>query len=125
MIGKFKPEWYSDPDEDLKFYHFKSRDDFATPAGRKILDDCSMLRLITPGDAPVFMTCSLPDTEPENRNHLLHHPRHMQAVKERCDKAGVEVHIVSTAGKAQEKSAGNQDLLGFLLERLGAGKPNR
>ena len=125
VIGKFKPEWYSDPDEDVKFYHFKSKDDFATPAGRRILDDCSMLRLITPGDAPVFMTCSLPDTEPENRNHLLHHPRHMQAVKERCDKAGVEVHIVSTAGKAQEKSAGNQDLLGFLLERLGAGKPNR
>jgi hypothetical protein len=122
VIGKFNPEWYSDPDEDVKFYHFKSRDDFKTPAGQKILDDCSMLRQITPGDAPIFMTCSLPDTEPANRNHLLHHPRHMQAVKKKCDEAGVEVHTVSTAGKDEAKGSGNQDLLGFLLEHLGAGR---
>ena len=123
VIGKFKPEWYADPDEDVKFYHFKSRDDFKTPAGQKILDDCSMLRLISPGDAPIFMTCSLPDTEPDSRNALLHHPRHMQAVKRKCDQAGVEVHIVSTRGQDQPKGAGQQDLLGFLLAHLGVTKP--
>ncbi len=122
VIGKFKPEWYSSPDEDVEFYHFKTRDDFNTPAGQKILDDCSMLRLITRDDAPIFMTCSLPDTEPESRNALLHHPRHIQAVKKKCDEAGVEAHAVSTAGKDREKGAGQKDLLGFLLQHLGAGK---
>jgi acetyl esterase len=124
VIGKFKPEWYSDPDEDVRFYHFKSRDDFAAPAGQKVLDDCSMLRQITPGDAPIFMTCSLPDTEPGSRGHLLHHPRHMQAVKKKCDQAGVEVHVISTAGKDQEKGFGQREMLTFLLQHLGAGKPS-
>jgi acetyl esterase/lipase len=120
VIGKFKPEWRNSPDEDVQFYHFKSHDDFNTPAGQKVLDDCSMLRQITPGDAPIFMTCSLPDTEPNSRNHLLHHPRHMQAVKQKCDEAGVEVHTVSTAGKDAEKGVGQKDLLGFLLRHVGA-----
>jgi acetyl esterase len=123
VIGKFKPEWRNGPDEDVEFYHFKSHDDFNTPAGQKILDDCSMLRQITKGDAPIFMTCSLADTEPNSRNHLLHHPRHMQAVKQKCDEAGVEVHTVSTAGKGAEKGAGQNDLLGFLLEHLGVNEP--
>jgi len=121
VIGKFKPEWRNSPDEDVEFYHFKSRDDFETPAGRKILDDCSMLRQITRDDAPVFMTCSLPDKEPDSRNALLHHPRHMQAVKEKCDAAGVEVRTVSTARKAREEGAEKPDLLGFLLQHLAPG----
>jgi hypothetical protein len=122
VVGKFKPEWYNGPDEDVLFYHFKSREEFNLPAGQKILDDCSMLRQITRDDAPIFMTCSLPDTEPANRNHLLHHPRHMQVVEQRCAEAGVEVHAVSTAGKSRERGTGQQDLLGFLLQHLGAGK---
>jgi acetyl esterase len=125
VIGKFKPEWYAEPDEDVKFYHFKSRGDLGTLAGQKVLEDCSMLRLISPGDAPVFMTCSLPDTEPDNRNALLHHPRHMQVVKKKCDEAGVECHIVSTAGENRVQGAGQKDLLGFLLEHLRAGIPDQ
>ena len=120
LIGKFKPEWYQGPDEDVKFYHFKSRDDFKTLAGQKILDDCSMFRQITRDDAPVFMACSLPGGEPKNRGHLLHHPRHMEVVRQRCDEVGVEAHAVSTAGKDRTQSAGQQDLLRFLLRHLGA-----
>jgi acetyl esterase len=119
VIGKFKPEWYSEPDEDVKFYRFKGREDFDTPAGQKILDDCSMLRQITPDDAPVFMTCSLPDTEPQSRNALLHHPRHMQAVQKRCAAAGVEIHAVATGGKQRDQGSGQGDLIGFLLQHLG------
>ena len=122
VIGKFKPEWFDGPDEDVKFYHFKSREDFDTPAGHKILDDCSMIRQITRDDAPIFMTCSLPDTEPQSRNALLHHPRHMQVIKQRCDEVGVEAHAVSTAGKDREKGAGQKDLIGFLLRHLVASR---
>jgi acetyl esterase len=121
VIGKFKPEWYSSPDEDVQFYHFKSREDFGTPAGQKILDDCSMLRQITRDDDPIYMTCSLPDTEPQSRNALLHHPKHMQVIKQRCDAAGVEAHAVSTAGKDRKKGDGQKDLVTFLLRHLGAG----
>jgi uncharacterized protein len=120
LIGKFKPEWRSGLDEDFKFYHFKSHEEFDTPAGQKVLDDCSMLRQITRDDAPIFMTCSLPGGEPSSRNHLLHHPRHMDAVKQRCDEVGVEVHIVSTAGKDQPKGAGQKEMVDFLLQKLGA-----
>jgi acetyl esterase len=122
VIGKFKPDWYSSPDEDVKFYHFQSRDDFHIPAGQKVLDDCSMLRLITREDAPIFMTCSLPDTEPESRGHLLHHPRHMQAVKKKCDEVGVEVHTVSSRQQDSGKGEAQRDLLSFLLQHLGADK---
>jgi hypothetical protein len=120
VIGKFKPEWYSSPDEDVKFYHFKTRDDFDTPAGQKILADCSMLRQITRDDAPIFMTCSLPDTPPQSRNALLHHPKHMQVIKQRCDELGVEAHAVSSRQQDRGRGEAQQDLLVFLLRHLGA-----
>ena len=119
LVGRFKPEWYTSPDEDMQFYHFKSREDFATPAGKKILDDCSMYRLITADDPPIYMTCTGSDTEPKNRNHLLHHPRHMQVIKKRCDEVGVEAHAISGAGEGAEKGAAQGDLIDFLLRNLG------
>jgi hypothetical protein len=110
VIGKFKPEWIRAEGEDTQFYHFKSRDDYQTPEGKKILADCSMLRQITKDDPPIFMNCNIPDTEPENRGQLVHHPRHAKAVKQRCDEVGVkcEIHL---------KEPG--DAFGFLLQQLG------
>ncbi|MCX7006681.1 MAG: alpha/beta hydrolase, partial [Kiritimatiellaeota bacterium] len=90
IIGKFKPEWIRGEDEDLKFYHFKSRDDFKTDAAKKILADCSMIGQVTKDDPPIIMTCSMPSGEPTNRGELVHHPRHAQAIKKRCDEVGVK-----------------------------------
>ncbi|MGQ9580623.1 MAG: alpha/beta hydrolase, partial [Armatimonadota bacterium] len=54
VIYPFKPEWMHSPTEDLSFYHFKSRADYDTEQGRKILDECSMLRLLSPDDPPII-----------------------------------------------------------------------
>lgn len=104
LIGPFKQEWRQTPNERAEFYHFKSEEDFKTPEGQKILDDCSMLRLISRDDAPIFMACGMPDAEPANRGQYLHHPRHMQAVKKACDAAGVECVTVprENFGKADQ-----------------------
>ncbi|MCX7825240.1 MAG: sulfatase-like hydrolase/transferase [Verrucomicrobiae bacterium] len=113
LIGKFQPEWIRGEDEDVKFYHFKSRDDFKTPEGRKVLADCSMISQITKDDPPIIMTCSIPDGEPRNRGELVHHPRHANAVKQRCDEVGVKCEIYL------RESGTTGDVVGFLLKQLG------
>ncbi|MCX7887091.1 MAG: hypothetical protein N3B01_07560, partial [Verrucomicrobiae bacterium] len=95
--------------EDLEFYGFKTRDDYHTAEGRRILDDCDMLRQITKDDPPIIMTCSQPDTEPQSRGHLVHHPRHAKAVKQRCDEVSVQCEIYLD---------GSGDVVGFLLRQL-------
>lgn len=119
LIGQFKPEWVRGEDEDVKFYHFKSRDDFKTPEGRKILADCSMISQITKDDPPIIMTCSMPDGEPQDRGQLIHHPRHAKVVKKRCDEVGVkcEIHLGESGG--QGRASANADVVGFLLKQMG------
>ncbi len=117
IIGKFKPEWIRGEDEDIKFYHFKGRDDFKTDAGRKILADCSMIGQLTKDDPPLIMTCSMPDGEPTSRGELVHHPRHAQAIKQRCDAVGVKCEIYLRDATIAGKGAG--DVIGFLLKQLG------
>jgi len=114
IIGNFKPEWIRGEDEDIKFYHFKSRDEFKTDAGKKILADCSMIGQLTKDDPPIIMTCSMPGGEPSSRGELVHHPRHAQAIKKRCDEVGVkcEIYLRDASGKG--------DVVGFLLKQLGA-----
>jgi hypothetical protein len=113
IIGKFKPEWIRGEDEDIKFYHFKSRDDFKTDAGKKVLADCSMISQLTKDDPPIIMTCSMPDGEPTNRGELVHHPRHAQAIKKRCDEVSVKCEIYL------RDSSGKGDVIAFLLKQLG------
>ncbi len=111
LIGEFQPEWLRDDGEDVKFYHFKSRDDFNTPEGKKILEDCSMVGQITKDDPPVIMSCSQPDGEPGSRGHLIHHPRHMHAVKKACEAAGVRMRIA-------EPGDSESQVLDFLVSEL-------
>ena len=118
VIGPFKEEWRRSPNEKVEFYHLKSEADLDTPEGKKILADCSMLRQISSGDAPVFMSCSQPNEEPKNRGHYVHHPRHALAVKEKCESAGVE--CVTVLREDDRKGANpQQQLLQFLLKHLG------
>ncbi|MBI5394666.1 MAG: alpha/beta hydrolase [Verrucomicrobia bacterium] len=119
VVGNFKSEWLRGEDEDVKFYHFKNHDDFKTPEGKKILADCSMIRQITQDDPPIIMTCTMPDGEPENRGHLLHHPRHAQAIKKRCDEAGVKCEIHTGDSAASNRANASADVVGFLLKHLG------
>jgi len=123
IIGQFKPEWIRGEDEDSKFYHFKGRDDFKTPEGRKILADCSMISQISRDDPPVYLSCSQPDGEPSSRNHLLHHPRHTQAIEKRCKELGVPVAASYSrrGGGGENREASPADAVVFLLQKLAAG----
>jgi acetyl esterase/lipase len=119
IVGNFRSEWLRGENEDVKFYHFKGHDDFKTPAGKKVLADCSMISQITKDDPPIIMTCSMPDGEPKNRGHLVHHPRHAQAVKKRCDEAGVTCEIHLRDSKRADRAGATGDVIAFLLKHLG------
>ncbi|MEW6360406.1 MAG: alpha/beta hydrolase [Planctomycetota bacterium] len=119
VVGPFKDEWLRSPNERVEIYRFKSKEDFDTPEGKKVLADCDMLGLITSDDAPIYMSCNVPNVEPTNRGQYVHHPRHALAVKEKCDAAGVEC-VTVLGDKAGEKDAPRESVIDFLLRHLSA-----
>ncbi|HEY1170964.1 MAG TPA: alpha/beta hydrolase [Verrucomicrobiae bacterium] len=117
-IGKFKADWSSDL-EAQAFYHLKSREEVDGEKGQKIRADVSMLKLVSKGDAPVFIYCANEGGEPKDRNHLLHHPKHATVLKEYCDKAGVSAEMFLI--KAEPKTTGNysEAMRKFFFKHLG------
>jgi acetyl esterase/lipase len=126
VIYPFKPEWRNSPTEGPEFYHFKTEADLATPEAQRILADCSMLKLLSADDPPVFMFCSQPDGEPTSRGHLLHHPKHVQVVETRCKELGIPVQAVYASkagakgsnGSNGDPSKHDEDVIAFLLGHL-------
>ena len=118
LIFPVKPEW-REPNEYRKFYHFKSEDDFETPAGHSVLADCSMISLITRDDPPLFLWCNMPDAPPKDRNHLLHHPKHAQLLGAAARKVGVPVELqLRTSQKADSNVQGQVASVEFLAKQL-------
>jgi hypothetical protein len=105
------------PGEVSSFYGFKSDADLETEAGKKVRADCDMLGLITKNGSPVYLLSTQPDGEIQNRNHMVHHPKHAQLVKQKCDEAGVEAVLVLPNVKGGNES--NVTLSEFLLSHLG------
>jgi len=122
IVGPFKPEWRRSPDEIVQFYQFKNEADLQTPEGKKILDDCNMLRLLTRDDPPVFMSCTVANIEPTDRGQYVHHPRHALAVKKQCDAVGVEC-VTVLRDDLQQGVSREQRLLEFLFQHLKVAKP--
>ncbi len=112
LIGPFRAEWKKDANEDAMLYHFSSPADLTTEAGKRVLAECDMLRWISKDDPPIFMSCNMPDGEPENRGQYVHHPRHAKAVKARCDEVGEPCEIALSSGGGEEAA------LKFLLKNL-------
>ncbi|MDH7602380.1 MAG: alpha/beta hydrolase fold domain-containing protein [Armatimonadota bacterium] len=119
VIYPFKPEWMKSPTEDLGFYHFKSRADYDTEEGRKVLDECSMLRLLSSDDPPIFMSCTLTGGDPKDRNHLLHHPKHVEVVKQKAESVGVKFEGHLAGDKTALKGDPAVAAVEFLLKHLG------
>jgi len=119
LIYPFQPGWWGGPNEDIEFYHFKSRSDFQTDEGKKILSDCSMYGLLSPDDPPIFMSCSLPGGEPKDRNHILHHPKHVEVIGRKARELGVkfESHLVGDPDDGKDAAVRAVE---FLLKYLGA-----
>lgn len=117
IVGPYRAEWKSEPNEDIHFYHFADRDELTSEKGVRVLADCDMLRWISRDDPPVFVLCSFPDAEPTQRGQYVHHPRHAKAIKARCDEEGVPCEY-----KQGEKGGGDGAALQFLLDHLLAAK---
>ncbi len=121
VIYPFKPGWWGGPDDDIRFYHFKSRSDFETEEGKRILADCSMLGLLSSDDPPIYMSCNLPGGEPKDRNHLLHHPKHVEVIGSKAKEVGVkfESHLAGDSEKARDKDEAWVRAVEFLLREMG------
>ena len=112
LIGPFRAEWKRDADEDAKFYHFDSPADLQSENGKRVRTECDMLHWISKDDPPLFMSCSMPDGEPQNRGQYVHHPRHAKAVKAQCSQVGEPCEIALSSGGGEEAA------LTFLLKNL-------
>lgn len=106
------------PDEAPAFYGLKTEDDLSTPAGQKIRSDCDMRGLITKDDAPVFVNTSQPGGEVTDRGHLLHHPKHALAIRDRCREIGVPVVAKIPGLNIEPAKDEPQDLIEFLFKYL-------
>jgi hypothetical protein len=106
------------------FYGFKTMDELQSPAGKRIRADVDVRGLISKDDPPVFLTTGSPDGEPTSRGQVVHHPRHMQAIKKRCDEMGVPAILV-LPGDTDRPAAARDDssVIPFLLKRLGVENP--
>lgn len=111
-----RSEWLSSPAEVRRFYHFQTDAAFTTDAGRRILADCDMLGLLSADDPPLYLSVTQPDGPPANRSHLLHHPRHAQAIAARARELGVPV----VAYYSDSPSSGRENPVAFLLRHLQA-----
>lgn len=103
------------------FYGLKTDEELRGPTGAKFRADCDMQGLISKDDPPVFLASSMPGGEVTSRGHLLHHPKHAQAIYDRCREIGVGcVAEVPGAGLKPGKDD-PQNLKAFLFKHLKVG----
>ena len=108
---------YSRDGEWPAFYGFKTLDDLQSPEGKRIRADVDVRGLISKDDPPVFLTTGAAGDEPASRGQLVHHPRHMRAIKTRCDELGVPAVLVLPGEEVNPPE--DRTVLSFLFKRLG------
>jgi len=102
-----------------RFYGFKSADEAQTPAGDKIMKDCSMINLITQDDPPVACACGRPNTPSQDRGHYVHHPKHAIAIADRCKAAGIDCRLILVDDPAPASRTSQQrQVVEFLIEKV-------
>ncbi len=77
-----------------------------------------MLSLISKDDPPVFLSSTQPGGEVSNRGHLLHHPKHAEAVLNRCREVGVEASASLPGLGIKPLADQPQDVKAFLFAQL-------
>ncbi len=102
----------------LAFYGFASAAESETPEAAQIMQDCSMLSLISRDDPPVVVACSVPGGQPLNRSHYLHHPKHSLTIAERCMEHGVTCLLLLRDETKTERQSHDKEVLSFLIKQL-------
>ncbi|MGD9724606.1 MAG: alpha/beta hydrolase [Pirellulales bacterium] len=103
------------------FYGFQFENQVHTPDGDRVMKDCSMIELISPGDPPVGIACFRPDGVPVDRGHYVHHPKHSVALAERCKQQGVECLLVLEKDIGGDRAKQAEKVVAYLIEKLKAG----
>lgn len=102
-----------------EFYGFKTDEELNSEAGKKIRADCDMINLISMDDPPVYLnTTKQPAGEVKDRGQLLHHPKHAQAIYDRCRKVGVTAVADIPALDIKPGKDEPADLKAFLFKHL-------
>ncbi|HOC92874.1 MAG TPA: alpha/beta hydrolase [bacterium] len=95
----------------LDMYHAKNAKQLKSKEFEPMLRDLDMLSLMDANDPPLIMTTF---TSKLPGGDILHHERHPQAVKEKCDAVGMKC-VINLDSTPDEKRVGTLD---FLLEQL-------
>lgn len=110
---------YGDPEAMWPLlYGLKSIEELRGPVGQKWCADCDMHGLISKDDPPVFLNTMTQGGEIKDRGHLLHHPKHAQAIYDRCREIGVPVEATIPAYSIQPAPDAPQTMSAFLLSHL-------
>lgn len=124
LFGEEVCRRYAEPGESwAAFYGLKSDEDLNGPLGQKIRHDCDMRGLVTRDDPPVFLSSAQHGGEVTDRGNYLHHPKHAEAVKNKCDEIGVECVALIPGVSVKPAADKPQDLRSFLFQHLGV-KPH-
>ncbi|MSU49851.1 MAG: alpha/beta hydrolase [Opitutus sp.] len=109
---------YQEIDDRPGFYGLKTEEELRGPVGRKFRADCDMRGLISRDDPPVFLNSGMPGGEITSRGHLLHHPKHAQAIYDRCREIGVGVVAQIPGLDIKPGKDDPQNLREFLFQHL-------
>jgi hypothetical protein len=105
------------------FYGLKTMEELRGALGIRWRADCDMHGLISSDDPPVFVSTPGPGGEVRNRGHLLHHPKHAEAILRRGQQVGVEV-VANLPGLEIHPGPGQpKNLREFLFQHLGVITP--
>lgn len=119
VIGTYPGDEGRTISEVQSFYGLKDPNDINSPKGKAIRADVDMLGLLTKDDAPVFLYTAGKNTEPVDRGHYVHHPRHSIAVKDKCDRLGVECKMLLRAENPKWSGGTvHEEMLKFFFKHL-------
>jgi acetyl esterase/lipase len=104
--------------ERLPFYGFQSPDEMNSPEGDSAMKDCSMIGLVSPDDPPVAVASFQLNTEPADRGHYVHHPKHSIALSDRCKQHGVECLLILNEDPNANRAKQAEKVVAFLIERV-------
>ena len=96
----------------------KTDEEVRGPIGQKVRADCDMLGLISKDDPAVWLNASMRGGEITDRNQYLHHPKHSQAICDRCRELGVPFVAEIPALGLKPAKDGPLNLRAFFLQQL-------
>ncbi len=94
FLGELPEAFSRSPDEGPAFYGLKTLDELKSPEGQKLATECDMLAWISKDDGAVLCTVKHPDGPFQDRNHMVHHPKHSEEIKRVCELVAVPCIIL-------------------------------